>query len=184
MHTDFIRYGKTLFAQGLNNSHSGNMSRRSGTSIYITRHAAQLGSMAARDIVRVNLHDTRADKPASLEVSVHRAIYLACPDVRAIAHTHPPYATVLSLAHAEIIPCDAEGSYYLPSIPVLKCSKTIASDEVAARLPAVIAAYKAAIVHSHGAFAAGKTLEEAALYSAVLESACRILYLKALLTGK
>jgi L-fuculose-phosphate aldolase len=181
MHEDFIKYGRMLFEQGLNNSHSGNMSRREEKWIYVTRHGARLGDLTAGDIVKVNLEDETRDKEASLEVKVHRAVYGACPRLQAIAHAHPPYGVVLSLKKKRIVPIDEEGRYYLPMIPVLCCRETIGSDEVAAGLPALLDSHKAALVRGHGAFAGAPTLEEAAMLVSVLESASRIVTLASLL---
>lgn len=178
MYSDFIKFGRLLFEIGLNNSHSGNMSIRRGNQIYITRHGAMLGHLNVNDIVRVNLNDTSRDENASLEVKVHRSIYLNLPEVNAIIHTHPPYGIVLSLFQDTIKPVDMEGAYYLPEIPVLtECSVTISSDCVRENLPALLKKSPAVLVRGHGAFCVGKNLEEATLYSTVLESACRIVYL-------
>ena len=138
-----------------------------GTSIYLTE----------KDIVRINLNNSKKDKLASLEAKVHRAIYLKNPEVKAIAHGHTIYATVLSLHHKIIKPVDSEGQFYLPQIPVLSCDETIGSDEVAQKIPDLISKYKCAIIKGHGAFAAGKTLEQASMYLSVIESASKILYL-------
>lgn len=178
---DFRKYGRLLFEQGLNNSHSGNMSARKGDTIYVTRHGARLGDMARQDIVAVNLRDERRDRPASVEVKVHRAVYLACPGIHAIVHAHNPYATVLSLKNTVIRPIDSEGAYYLPRIPVLVCEEAIASCEVAKKLPGLIGKFSAAVVRGHGAFCGGKDIEEAALRVSVVESASRLIYLKQLL---
>lgn len=174
---DFVKYGRLLFEQGLNNLHSGNMSARRGDIIYVTRHGARLGDLSGKDIIAVNLGNERKDAAASFEVTVHRAVYKACPGVKAIAHGHPPYAIVLSLKSRIIRPVDSEGAYYLPSVPVLSCKETIASSEVACRLPELISGSSAAVVRGHGAFCGGKDIEEAALRLSVLESASRILYL-------
>jgi len=184
MYKDFAKYGRLLFEQGLNNSHSGNMSMRKDSSIYITRHGAQLCCLTPQNFVKVNLHDTKKDAPASVEVKVHRAVYLSCPGIQAIAHAHTPHGIVLSLNEGSITPIDEEGSYYLKEIPVLKCRKTIASDEVASKLPELLDKYKVAIVAGHGAFAGAKTIEEASMLLGVTESVCRIVYLNKLLRSK
>ena len=178
---EFIKYGKILFYQGLNNSHSGNMSSRDGDSIYITRHGARLGDLSRKDIVKVNLKDNRKDKEASVEVKVHRAVYLQTPAIKAIVHAHIPFGVILSLKEAQISPIDSEARYYLPLIPVLRCKNTIASDEVAKKLPKMLKYHKAVIVKGHGVFAQGNTIEEASMYAGVAESACKIIYLKKLL---
>jgi L-fuculose-phosphate aldolase len=177
MYEEFTEYGRLLFDQGLNNSHSGNMSVREKDYIYITRHGARLYNLTFNDIVKVHMQDDRWDEGASLETKVHRAIYRGCPAVKSIAHAHPPYGIVLSLDNDVIRPIDMEGAYYFSEIPVYACPQTIGSDEVAAHLPELLASYKVVLVRGHGAFAGGATLEEAAMYLSVLESACRISYL-------
>lgn len=178
MHEDFIKYGRILFEQGLNNSHSGNLSTHKGNSLFITRHGARLGDLTAKDIVKTHCSDNKNDAEASFEVKVHRAVYQECPRIYAIAHAHTLHATALSLLPGSfIIPLDAEGLHYLPRIPVLRCKSTIGSDEVSRKLPSLISRYHAAIVAGHGVFAGGASLEEAAMYAAVVESASTIIYL-------
>ena len=174
---DMILFGKILYEQGLNHSHSGNISIRNKNEILIKRHGAMLGYLTKKDIVRINLNNDKKDKLASLEAKVHRAIYLKNPKVKAIAHGHTIYATVLSLHYKIIKPIDSECQFYLPQIPVLSCDETIGSDEVAKKIPNLISKYKCAIVKGHGAFAAGETLEQASMYLSVIESASKILYL-------
>ncbi|MEA5000620.1 MAG: class II aldolase/adducin family protein [Endomicrobiaceae bacterium] len=177
---EIILFGKVLYEQGLNHSHSGNISVRDGNNILIKKHGVMLGYLTEKDIVSINLDNDGKDKEASVEAKVHRNIYLSNPGVTAVAHAHTIYATVLSLKNKMIKPVDSEGSLYLPEIPVISCSQTICSDEVAAKIPALISKYKAAFVRGHGAFAGGKTLSEACLYLSVVESASKIIYLSGL----
>lgn len=174
---DMIRFGKILYEQGLNHSHSGNISIRVNKEILIKKHGAMLGYLTKKDIVKINLNNDEKDKLASLEAKVHRAIYLRNPEIKAIAHGHTIYATVLSFHNKIIKPIDSECQFYLPQIPVLSCDETIGSDEVAKKIPALISKYRCAIIKGHGAFAAGKTLEQASMYLSVIESASKILYL-------
>ncbi len=177
MYKEFKKFGRMLFDQGLNNSHSGNMSVRKGATIIITRHGAKLSDIEKNSLVTVNLNNTTKDKDASVEVIVHRAIYQTCPGVNAIVHAHNPHGIVLSLNQKEITPIDMEGSYYIDMIPVLECKVAIASCEVAQRLPALIQKHKVAMVKGHGVFAGGKTLEEATMLASVAESVSKIIYL-------
>ena len=147
---DMIMFGKILYEQGLNHSHSGNISIRDKNEILIKRHGAMLGYLTKKDVVRINLNNDKKDKLASLEAKVHRTIYLKNPNVKAIVHGHTTYATVLSLHHKMIKPIDSECQYYLPQIPVLSCDETIGSDEVAEKIPDLISKYKCAIVISFG----------------------------------
>jgi len=178
MFNDIIKFGREMMMQGLNNSHSGNVSCRRGNAIYITRHGARLGDLSFQDFVAVNLKDDKRDKDASIEIKVHRAIYLANPEIAAIVHAHPPHAIALSLNSEKIIPVDMEGNYYLPEIPVLtECKEVISSECVAENLPKLLSKYKVVVVRGHGSFAVGKNFEEAYLYTSVCESASKIIIL-------
>ena len=174
---EIIKFGKILYEQGLNHSHSGNISIRNGDEILIKKHGAMLGYLTEHDIVNINLNDEKKDNLASLEAKVHRAIYLKNPEIKAISHGHTIYATVLSLHNKIIKPIDSEGQFYLPQIPVLDCKETIGSDEVANKIPDLISKYKCAVVKGHGAFAGGKNLSEACLLLSVIENASKIIYL-------
>lgn len=180
-----IEFGRELFLQGLNNSHSGNISLRHKNYIYITRHGARLGSLKLKDIISVNLADNKKDAGASLETKVHRAIYLANPDIKAVVHAHPPHAIALSINLDKIVPVDMEGRFYMPEIPVFaECEDTIGSDCVAAKLPPMFEKYKVVMVSGHGSFAAGKNLEEAYLYTSVCESVSKIIVLDGIVRMK
>ncbi|OGS44837.1 MAG: hypothetical protein A2539_03670 [Elusimicrobia bacterium RIFOXYD2_FULL_34_15] len=168
MFSDIIKYCKELYFQGTNNSHSGNVSYCKGNKIYITRHGARMGDLSFKDFIVVNLEDEKKDQNASVEVNVHREIYIANPDVKTIIHAHPPHAIALSLSFDKIIPIDVEGNHYLPEIPI------VAEVE---KLPEYLCKYKIVLVKGHGSFAAGKDFEEVYLYTSVCESASKILIL-------
>lgn len=181
---DLILFGKVLYEQGLNHSHSGNISVRKGNNILIKKHGAMLGYLTKSDIVSINLNNDKKDKLASLEAKVHRAIYLADSKIKAVAHGHTIYATILSLNSKIIKPIDSEGQFYLPQIPVLDCKDTIGSDEVAKKVPDLILKYKCVIVKGHGAFAIGETLSQACLYVSVAENASKIICLNEIYNNK
>ncbi|MDI6641061.1 MAG: class II aldolase/adducin family protein [Elusimicrobiota bacterium] len=182
MYEEFIKIGQRLLQEGLTHSTAGNMSKRQGDAIYITRHGSQLGELSVDSIVKVNLYDDRKDTEASVEVKIHRAIYKYSPEILAIIHAHPTYSIVLSFDYDKIVPLDVEGQFYLPQVPVLYwCADTIGSECVEENLPKIIVENKVAVIRGHGAFSAGKTLRECFNYLSVLESACKIIYLKELL---
>jgi L-fuculose-phosphate aldolase len=177
MYKYFIKYGKILFDQKLVNLHSGNLSVVDDEHIFITRTGSQLGDLTCKEIIKVNLSDDTKDAGASVETKVHRAIYLGCPEIKAVAHAHTPYATALSMKRDMIELSDTEGKLYIPKVPVLCCEETIGSQEVADNLPALISKYKIAVIKGHGTFSGGKDLEEATSNLMTLESSCQILLL-------
>lgn len=180
----FAHFGRELFLQGVNTSHSGNISVRAGDRIFITRRGSMLASLTEGDIIETGLHsDDSHIILASTEIKIHRAIYLQTSAL-AIVHAHPPFAVALSLVEDEIVPPDAEGVYYFKSIPVIGAGLTVGSDEVAEKLPPLLQNYKAAIVRGHGSFAVGQMLEEAYQWTSSLEASCKILFLYRLLAPR
>jgi L-fuculose-phosphate aldolase len=178
LYKEFDKIGKKLFSRGLNNSHSGNISVRQGDKIFITRTGSMLDELTADDIVEVGLlPDKEIDKKASMELLVHRAIYLTDKNIGAVTHAHAPYAVVLADNCDRIIPYEQEGAFYLKMIPVLKVQNAIASSEVADKIGNYVDYYKSVVVTQHGVFAWGETLEDAYHYLMVTESACKMNYL-------
>jgi len=171
---EFQRCGEDLFRQGINNSHSGNMSICDGTTIYITRSGSQLNRLQWSDIIETSLHyiDTQA-KLASVELIVHRAIYQRT-SAKAIIHSHPPHAIARSFMTDEIKPIDAEGQYHLKKVPVLSVKDAISSEEVAEKIPGLLIKSPVVVVKGHGSFATAANLEKCLLLTSSLESACKI----------
>ncbi len=184
MYREFSQIGRDLFIQGLNSSHSGNMSIRLGDRIVITRRGSMLGNLKETDLIETGLskNDSRITL-ASTEIGVHRSIFKNTSAL-AIVHAHPVYATALSLLEDEIIPIDSEGQYMLHRIPVIGFEHTVGSEEVARILPEYLKEYKIVMVRGHGSFAVGQLIEEAYQWTSSLENICKIIYLTRTLNGE
>ncbi|MCX5726210.1 MAG: aldolase [Candidatus Saganbacteria bacterium] len=181
---EFKKVGRYLFEMGLVGSHSGNMSVRQGESIFITKRGAMLPDLKDEDIVEVGLAAGDKDPLASIELPVHRAIYLNT-GVGAIVHAHPQNAVVLSLSEGKIIPIDSEGQSAIKAVPVVKVRQAIGSEEVARLLPPIFSSgYLIAIVKGHGSFAVGKSLEEALMRTSAFEHSSKIITLSRMLGGR
>jgi L-fuculose-phosphate aldolase len=112
---------------------------------------------------------------ASSEYRVHREVYRKTPH-RVIVHAHPQAAVALSLVRDEVRPEDSEGIMFCPVIPVV--SGAPGSQEIADTVSDALVNVKLVIARGHGTFAAGRTLDEAYLYTSLAEHACRVLYFK------
>ncbi len=179
LHDGLIMIGQKLFQLGLNNSHSGNLSVRRASSIYISRTGSMLDQLTSKDIICVGMiPNPKRDQAASMELIVHRSLYLADNDICAVVHAHSPYSVVMAEGKDVVIPYDAEGQYFLSSIPVISVANCIASQQVANSIINYVADVHAIIVERHGVYSWGKNLEEAYHYLSVVESACRINYLR------
>lgn len=178
LYLKFKKIGEKLFLRGFNSSHSGNISVRQNDSIFITATGSGLDELTEKDIVQVGLHSNEErDKKASMELLVHRAIYHANSEIKAVVHAHTPYAVVVADGNDAIIPYEQEGAYYFKQIPVMHVKNAIASPEVAANIGQYVKNSNLVIVAKHGIFAWGVTLEKAYQFLTVAESTCRINYL-------
>ncbi len=175
MHEDFKLVGADIFAQGMTSSHGGNMSKRIGDRILITRRGSMLGHLQDDDIVETGLERNDSGITlASTEIGVHRAIYLKTAAL-AIVHAHPAHAVACSLEMDEIVPIDSEGSYLLHKVPVISAEHTIGSTEVAKLASEALQEYKIVMLRGHGCFSTGQLLEEAYQWVSSLEASARIM---------
>jgi L-fuculose-phosphate aldolase len=167
------RIGKRLFAEHLVGGNFGNISiRNEDAGFLIKRTGAYLD--VAGELVFVPIEGD-APKEASSEYRVHREVYKKTPH-RAIVHAHPPAAIAASLVLNQIVPEDSEGQMLCPVIPVVTGSP--GSQEIADNVASAMVGSKLVIVRGHGSFAAGKTLDEAYLYTSLAEHSCRVIGLK------
>jgi len=75
-----------------------------------------------------------------------------------------------------IVPKDSEGEMFCPEIPVIQGAP--GSQEIADAVVHVLSRSNLVIARGHGTFAAGKTLDEAYVYTSLAEHSCRVLSLK------
>jgi len=169
---DFERIGKRLFSEHLIGASFGNMSVRKGDEgFFIKRAGAYLDIPGAPIFVPL---EGSAPKEASSEYRVHRAVYKKSPHA-AVIHAHPPYAVAISLVFDEVIPKDSEGEMFCPMIPVVQGRP--GTDELAERVAQGLKFAPVVIARGHGTFAAGKTLDEAYMFTSLAEHSCRVLIL-------
>jgi L-fuculose-phosphate aldolase len=184
---DIQELGRDLFVSGLITSHGGNVSvlDPSGEQIHITRTGSALGRLRDGDLVSV-AYDfpgddpaaLAADRQASIELVVHRALYHALPETKAVVHAHSLFTTLLSLQQDSIEPIDSEAKHFFTAVPILDVEETIASNEVATQLPALMkdTDCPVAVIKGHGPFAVGKDLDEAWRYISMLEMSSRMIH--------
>ena len=170
---EFERIGKRLFAEHLVGGNFGNISIRSGKKGFFIKRSGTFLDVAS-DPVFVTLEGD-APAGASSEYRVHLEVYRNT-SYEAVIHAHPPYAIAASLVLDEIVPEDSEGKMFCPTIPVVQGAP--GSQEIAENVSRVLSSSKLVIVRGHGTFAAGKTLDEAYVYTSLAEHSCRILHAK------
>ncbi|MEI7433868.1 MAG: aldolase [Methanomicrobiales archaeon] len=168
---EFRRIGTRLFSEGLVGGNFGNMSVRSGDGFYITHTGSYLDDPGEPVFVPL---EGPVPKEASSEYRVHREVYQKTRH-NAIVHAHPAHAVALSIITGEIIPRDSEGEMLCPVIPVVYGIP--GSDELAMNVSDSLCLSKLTIASGHGTFSAGKTLDEAYVFTSLAEHSCRVLTL-------
>ena len=177
---------RTLLERGYLKATEGNVSVRvTGEEAYaITPSSYDYGKMEPGDICVLGLDGRRilGAKKASIEASMHAAVYERRPDVSVIIHTHQPYASALALMERPIPALFDEQVRYLGRsvelVPYAPSGTSFLKKNVAKKLASGANAY---ILENHGVLVFGGDAEQAVHNMALLEKVA-LDYLLALLT--
>lgn len=163
--------GVRSVALGLNQGTSGNLSARIGNGQFlISPSGVGLDELQPDQLVALSLADDTADGPASSEWRLHRDIYRARPDVRAVIHTHSRFATTLACLRE-----DLPAVHYLiaaAGTAVVRCSRyaTFGTPELSSAAVAALGSAGACLLANHGVVAVGATITEALGVACDIES--------------
>ena len=182
---EIAKVGAYTVQRGLVDSFFGNISWRSGDTIYISQTAASLDELAGCiDPVPMDNSSTTGIT-ASSELAAHRRIF-ETSDARCILHGHPKFSVVMSMlcdnAECGIVDCwrDCPHVRDLGGAPVV--AGEIGAGGLAKRVPPVIAGPGRAIVYGHGVFTIGRSgFGEAFRAMVEVENWCRQEYFRRLL---
>lgn len=180
-----LRAARGMNATGINRGMSGNVSARWGTGMLITPSAVSYDVLEPDGIVAMDAAggdvQPREAGP-SMEWPLHAAIYAARPDVMAIVHAHPMYATALACLHRSI-----PAFHYMVAVAggtEIACSAyaSFASEALAAAAVEALGPRQACLLANHGLVACAET-PQAALELAIEVEALAGQYLHALQVG-
>jgi len=165
---ELVRYYQWLRRYGYNDSHSGNASVRVGDWFYVTPTGASADRLTPGQLIRCPIE---GDSPpgASLDAPLHRAVYLAQPEARALLHSHGAYSVGVSLSGQDFQPVDFEGRYYFDRVPVISIDYERYVEEAPAQVAQALASASIAMVRGHGVYACGETLDRAYKWTCSLE---------------
>lgn len=173
----FKTVGSDLYTRGMVSMHGGNLSLKQGNNLCITRSGSRLGYLEIPDLIVTGIDkDDENTCNASSELAVHRAIYAKTP-FAAIVHCHPVHATALSINRDRVFPQDEAGKIFIPTVPVIGFGREPVPGAFADEVAEALITSAVVLVHKHGSFARGMTLEEAYVMTELLEISCHILYM-------
>lgn len=187
MNTEAIKYkkliielGKKLYAKGLCDGTSGNISQRLDNGCLVTCTGTNLGNLGMDDIVFAPFEKTsnvRYYKRPTSEFFMHVALYQKRPDIKAIVHAHPPYSTAFGIARVSLNPPSMpEVMLQLGEIPIVEYAMP-STEELAYKIASEAANCNGLLMANHGSVTLGKNLEEAYYRMETLESYAKVVYL-------
>jgi len=136
-----------------------------------------LDEVTAQDMILLDLDGRilHGVRKRHIEFPIHSEIYRRRPDVHAIVHTHPPYATILGSSAHPFRPVTHWGTYFWPpEIPRFdRTTGLIRTPELGEAVAETLGAHKAVFLKNHGIVVAEKNLERAIVAAVFLERACR-----------
>jgi L-fuculose-phosphate aldolase len=186
---------RRLYGCGFVAATDGNVSiRLPGGNILTTRSAVNKGMVTRADLVEVTPRGERVRRPRSArsaknvspssELGMHLFIYRSRPDVNAVVHAHPPFATAFAVAGLSI-PADVfpEVVIGLGRIP-LAAYATPATREVAASLAPFVRSADAILMANHGVVTCGSDLWDAYFKMEKVEHAAHVTVIARTLGGE
>ena len=96
---ELCRVGRSLFARGYVHGTTGNLSARvDDGGVLVTATDACLGELTPDALVKLDAAGNPSGGRPSKTIALHRRIYGAAPEARAVIHTHSRHCVGLSLA--------------------------------------------------------------------------------------
>jgi L-fuculose-phosphate aldolase len=180
---ELVEYCRRMQADGLTVGTSGNLSVRRGDHVAITPSGAAYEDLTPESICVIDVDGGQVEgtlEPSS-EVPMHTAVYRRT-DAVAVVHTHPLYASTLSVLIDEVPPV-----HYMIALlggPVRVAPyATYGSTELAENSVTAMDGRFGALLQNHGATTYGESLAKAYTRSVYLEWVCRM-YHQARLLGQ
>lgn len=174
-----VRVARRLDQKGILTSTDGNISARlddGGT--LITPSGSCKGELEPDQLVRLFRDGSARHGRPSSEIALHQMIYAHRPDVRAIIHAHPPYATAYAVAGIALDqPILSEAILSLGRVPVASYAMPTA-EELARSVEPFVASHDAVLLRFHGAVCFAGDIEQAGFLMETLEHVSRIDFIR------
>ena len=159
---------------GINQGTSGNISLRHEGGMLITPTSTPYEAMQPEQIVFMNLDGPfDAKQRPSSEWRFHRDILKARPEVNAVVHAHPPYATILAIMGLSIPPV-----HYMIACAggdTIRCSPyaTFGTEALSRHAVTALEGRSACLLAHHGMIAIASSLAKAMWLAVEVETLAR-----------
>lgn len=179
-----IRAAREINGLGINQGTAGNISVRDGDAMLITPSGTPYTTMTPEMIALVSLVESDLTFEGPLEPStewrLHRDIMRARRDVNAVVHTHPLYATTLSVLRRDI-----PAAHYMIAAfgdNRIRCTDyaPYGTTELSQLAVTGLGRAHGVLLGNHGAIVTGFNLDKALWRAVELEALAKIYYLASL----
>lgn len=167
--------GVLLWEKELVTGLNGNISvRLDEEHILLTATKTCLGLLQPKDILLMNLQsgEVLEEGEVSSEKLMHTEIYKALPDIKAILHTHTPFANAYFLENEVLHPRIFETKLYLGEVRCVDQKTPSVTDPQP--IVEALGANRLVVLRNHGVLAVGKDLFENFLLIQCLEDAVKV----------
>lgn len=185
---EMCEIGRRVYERGMVAANDGNFSVKLNNNEFLcTPTGVSKGFMTPEYICRIDaegrLLEANGDFKPSSEMKMHLRVYKERPDVQAVVHAHPPYATTFAAAGIPLEkPVLSEAILTLGKVPVARYG-TPSTREVPDAVAEFLPYYDAMLLANHGALTYGDTLMNAYHKMESVEFYARILYQTHMLGG-
>lgn len=176
---EVVRFGNRMVAAGLTSGTGGNLSVRNPQEnlVAVGPSGVPYDEVTPERVAVVDPDGAMVegdDKPSS-EFRFHLAIYEKRPEVRAVVHTHSPYATTMACLHWEI-----PAVHYMVGLAGKRVSvapyATFGSEELARNVADALGDRNAVLLANHGLVAVGRDMPAAFAVAEEIEFVARIYF--------
>jgi len=181
--------GNRIAADGLAHTGQGNISAMDPESglIAITPSAIPYHLRTPEDIVVIDLNRKIVEgkwQPTS-EIALHLRFYQTRPDVKAVIHTHAPYASVFGIVHEPIPMVLIESAAALSGpVPVAPYARPGSEEVAEVTQKAMGESGVACVMANHGLVTVGTNLEQAYGATLAAETSARLVILARAMGGQ
>ena len=159
---EVVRTAQRMNELGINRGKSGNVSARAGDAFLVTPSAVAYEEMTPPDVIEMRFDGTweaaaESGRKPSTEWRIHRDVLAKRPEVGAVVHCHPTFATALACLDREI-----PAFHYMVAVAggdSIRCAPyaTFSTQALSDAALAALEGRRACLLSHHGILARGET---------------------------
>jgi L-fuculose-phosphate aldolase len=174
---------RRLYERNLTTTSGGNVSRRVDDLILITASQTDKATIDESQVGIVSMtgENLTQNLKISMEVKMHQAVYLSRPDVKAIVHAHPVFATSFAIAGKEIKTNLSGEARAILGKPVMASYALMGTSGLADKVAQASLSGNVIQMENHGILTVGESLLQAYDRMEVLEAAAKMTFITSIL---